>query len=226
MIPAIPGVDGMTVTGEVIKARPAKEAVFKAGKGAVILNNNRIVAAISGRPLLEKGVVSVNPVMNVPGDVDVSTGNIRFDGDVVVKGDVKDGLKVIAGRDIIICGNCYHAIIKTGKNVEIRGKVINCKVTAGPNVLEHLYVRPVVVKINNELKAAIDRVATIYSQQNAQNLGQLMYRVINETTNLKTLIEHLESLLPLIEDEVATDISKLLNKIQGELLNINILQID
>ncbi|MCM8901552.1 FapA family protein [Caldicoprobacter algeriensis] len=74
---AIPGVDGMTVTGEVIRALPAKEAVFKAGKGAVILNNNRIVAAISGRPVLEKGVVSVNPVMNVPGDVDVSTGNIR-----------------------------------------------------------------------------------------------------------------------------------------------------
>jgi len=137
IVPAIPGMDGMTVTGEVIKARPAREAVFKAGKGAVLLDNNRIVATIPGRPVLERGIVRVNPVLTVPSDVNVDTGNIRFDGDVVVNGDVKDGLKVVAGGNIIVYGNCYHATIKGGRNIEIYGKVIRCKIMAGSNIIQY-----------------------------------------------------------------------------------------
>ena len=69
-----------------------------------MLDDIRIVATIPGRPVLEKGVVSVAPVLTIPGDVDADTGNIRFDGDVIIRGSVREGLKVVAGRDIIIGG--------------------------------------------------------------------------------------------------------------------------
>ncbi|SFQ00116.1 hypothetical protein SAMN05444406_10911 [Caldicoprobacter faecalis] len=226
VVPAIPGMDGMTVTGEVIKARPAQEAVFKAGKGAMLLDNNRIVATIPGRPVLEKGVVSVHPVLTVPSDVNVDTGNIRFDGDVVVKGDVKDGLKVIAGGDIIIYGNCYHATIKAGRNVEIHGKVIKCKVTAGGNIVQHLFVLPTIGRINRELKAIVEKVTVMYLRQRNGSIGHVVYKLINENTKLKTLVEDIENILPLMEEEEASDILKLLHKIKDKLFGVNAFRID
>jgi len=227
VIPAIPGMDGMTVTGEVIKARPAKEAVFKAGKGAVLLDNNRIVAAISGRPILEKGVVSVNPVLTIPSDVSVETGNIRFDGDVVVKGDVKDGLRVIAGGNIIIYGNCYHATIKGGRNVEIYGRVIRCKVTAGGNIVQHLFVLPSIVRINRELKAIVEKATEMYLRQKDGNVEAIIYRLANENTTVKTLMKDIENIFPLMqEEEESKDISKLLYKIKDKLFGINAFRIN
>ncbi|MDD3840241.1 MAG: FapA family protein [Clostridia bacterium] len=65
-MPAIPGRNGETVTGRIIKAKPGKDSPLKAGKGTVLLDNGlKIVASTSGRPVLSRGVVSVIPVITI-----------------------------------------------------------------------------------------------------------------------------------------------------------------
>ena len=59
--------------------------------------------------LIWKEVVSVIPVLIIPKDVDISTGNIS-DGDVIVKGNVIQGTKVTAG-DINIYGGIYDSSV-------------------------------------------------------------------------------------------------------------------
>ena len=203
LISAIPGKNGSTVTGESIKARPAKELVFKAGKGTILLDDIRIVATIPGRPVLEKGVVSVAPVLTIPGDVDADTGNIRFDGDVIIRGSVREGLKVVAGRDIIIGGSCYHATIRAGGNINVYGKIINCNISAGADMIIHMFVTPAVKNISNILSSIADELDSAHPKRTEHGIGHVAYILINENKKLRKLVEDMENMLYLIEDEEA-----------------------
>jgi uncharacterized protein (DUF342 family) len=145
--PAIPGKDGIAVTGEVIKAREGKDIPLKVGNGAVLLDNDTKVVAISqGRPVYKKGVISVIPALVISHDVDATTGNINFDGDVVVKGNISDNMKVSAGGDITIFGNVFHATLYAKGNIRVYGNITNSKITAGLNVFNYLCIVPKVKK--------------------------------------------------------------------------------
>lgn len=94
------------------------------------------VAVQAGRPVVSRdprGIVrvEVRPVLEVPGDVDLSTGHIRFQGDVTIRGSVADDMIVEAGGDVVIRGNVDRAFIKAGKNVEIRGGTAQSRIEAG-----------------------------------------------------------------------------------------------
>ncbi len=57
---------------------------------------------MEGKPCVKSNIFYVYQVHEVKGDVDISTGNITFVGDVVVQGSVKEGMKVEAGNSVEI----------------------------------------------------------------------------------------------------------------------------
>jgi uncharacterized protein (DUF342 family) len=59
----------------------------------------------------------------IPGDINLSTGNIDFIGTVVVRGDVKEGFKVYAGEDLIVNGVVEGAELKCSGKLTIAGGV-------------------------------------------------------------------------------------------------------
>jgi uncharacterized protein (DUF342 family) len=92
----------------------------------------------------------------VPGDVNLSTGNIEFIGTVIVRGDVKDGFKINAGEDIIINGVVEGAELKCGGKMTIGGGVsgndkarINC-----PGDANIKYIRNAIVDVGGNLTSA------------------------------------------------------------------------
>ncbi|MGI6704220.1 MAG: DUF342 domain-containing protein [Clostridia bacterium] len=145
---AIPGRDGETVTGETVKAKPVKETPFRAGKGTMLLDRDtKIVASCSGRPMLRNGMVSVLPLLVIPGDVNPETGNINFNGDVHIKGSVMDNLKVIADGDIIVSGNVLQANLIAKGSIDIAGNIISSKITAGTAVINNLCILPIIKQV-------------------------------------------------------------------------------
>lgn len=64
------------------------------------------------------GTIDVNEVLNVQGDVDYSTGNIDFPGEVHIKGDVKPGFSVKAKGDVLVGG-----VIEAATVVSFEGSV-------------------------------------------------------------------------------------------------------
>ena len=54
-------------------------------------NPNRIIALVSGYCFYNKGLITVKKLLNVRQDINFSTGNILFAGDVVVHGDIYPG---------------------------------------------------------------------------------------------------------------------------------------
>lgn len=120
--PPTPGIDGMTVTGHQIKADPGKNYHLAESAGSAIAeeDHNLLIATRAGKPVWNKYTVKVDEVFTLD-EVGVETGNIRFGGSVVVRGNVNNGFKVEAGGDITVNGSVEGAILQAGSNIEIRG---------------------------------------------------------------------------------------------------------
>jgi uncharacterized protein (DUF342 family) len=93
VIPAVPGRDGITVTGEPIPHRTKKPTHIEAGDNTVRADHE-VRAAIDGVFSQKNGSVAISPLLEVREDVDYGTGNIDFNGDVLLHGSVADGFTI------------------------------------------------------------------------------------------------------------------------------------
>ncbi len=154
VIPHTLGKDGVNVFGKQIKAKSGKKLLSPAGKGTYIPeNSNLVLANIDGRLSYQSGKYNVETSFVLQGNVDNSTGNIDFLGDVIVKGRVRSGFEINAGGSIYIdgsAGDCVlvamgEIVIKEGINADNHGKleagsnitckfIENCTVTSGGKV--------------------------------------------------------------------------------------------
>lgn len=119
--PATEGVDGIDVTGVVIKAKRGRDIPLPKGKNTTVSeeDENVLLAAVAGVPKFIAGKVCIEDVLVVQ-DVDFSTGNINFSGDVFVKGIVNNGFSVIAGGDISCADVVEGAHLSAGGNVILK----------------------------------------------------------------------------------------------------------
>ena len=147
------GEKGMRVTGESILPREVKPLKLKFANNITLSEDGlNLISSVDGHVSLVDGKVFVSDVYEVV-DVDTSTGNIDYVGNVLVKGNVKTGFKVTAqgnievvgvveGAEIEATGNVTMAkgfngmgrgVIKAGGSVVARF-IENGKVEAGGNV--------------------------------------------------------------------------------------------
>ena len=90
---------------------------------ALASNGVDYIASKAGRPLREKGRIEVLEVYAIQGDVDFSTGNVDFKGEVYVGGDVKPGFTVRASGSVQVGGLVDEANIEAGRDVLIQGGI-------------------------------------------------------------------------------------------------------
>ncbi|MCE5181199.1 MAG: FapA family protein [Betaproteobacteria bacterium] len=131
-IPATTGEPGETVLGQEIPATPGKEVAFApnlSGVAPAESDPNILVAAISGQPVLVTNGVIVEPTYGAD-QVNLSTGNITFDGTVNVRGDVHAGMSIRATGDIYIAGtveaSSEEPTLEAGGDIVVKGGVIGC----------------------------------------------------------------------------------------------------
>lgn len=124
--PPTPGSEGLTLAGAKIPAKAGKAAVFSAnlpGTAMAADNPDLLQAAITGLPVLVRGGMMVEPVFKAEA-VDAASGNIDFDGSVVILGDVAAGMTVRASGDIEIGGMVEGATLEAGGGITVKGGVI------------------------------------------------------------------------------------------------------
>ncbi len=120
LTPAVKGVPGKTVTGRVIVPNPVRSFGLPIGKNTKVSDDKlELLAACSGSVEILNGKVHINTVFTVSGNVCNATGNIVFDGTVVINGDVQAGFLVKAGGSITIVGNVEGAILEAGGDIKI-----------------------------------------------------------------------------------------------------------
>ncbi len=125
---------GINVYGETFRPPAVKDPAIFAGKGTRLSEDGlKLYAMVDGQPLATMGhKVSVFTEMKIDGDVGFKTGHIEFDGNVVVKGVVKDGFRVqaaslkavdITGGEIHLTGDAVISGTISESTIYTRGSV-------------------------------------------------------------------------------------------------------
>lgn len=114
------GRDGFTVTDVTIEAQAGRWVNFKLGEGTVVskLDENVLLAEINGMPKFKNDQMWVDDTFICKG-CNVGTGNINYDGAVLVNGDVTERMKIIATGDVTINGFVDSATIQAGGDIII-----------------------------------------------------------------------------------------------------------
>ena len=121
LIPPLPGVKGKTVTGAEISTLDGKPANIPRGRNVEISGDGQALSSlIDGQVNFIEGKVNVFANYEVLADVDNSTGNISFVGNVSVRGNVLSGFIVEAGGNVEVFGVVEGAVIKAGGDIILR----------------------------------------------------------------------------------------------------------
>jgi len=133
------GEPGMDVCGNKIPGIPGRDIKIVVGSGTEFDENdhNLVRASYDGEIMLKNGIIHISGIHKVNGDVDFSTGNIKFNGSVKIKGSVKAGFKVEAAGDIEISGHVEDSVVVGGNDIKIIGGYVGNgggKVVAGRDV--------------------------------------------------------------------------------------------
>lgn len=124
IIPEQKGELGYDVYGRDIKPKEVKRGVLKFGRNIELSEDKlTITSAVDGHVALQDEKVIVSAVYVVQ-NVDVSTGNINYEGSVEVNGNVSENFEVRAGGNVVVNGLVEGAKITAGGNIII-GKGMN-----------------------------------------------------------------------------------------------------
>ncbi|MFE1998441.1 DUF342 domain-containing protein [Leptospira kirschneri] len=126
----IPGVPGFDVFGNIIPAPSIKKPklvvgnhieernVLEEGK-----NLQEYFATSNGVIFATEVSITVSPELQIAGNVGLSTGNIQFDGNVIVRGDVEPGSIVECTGSLIVYGNLESNQINVGQDLIVHGGI-------------------------------------------------------------------------------------------------------
>jgi len=156
-VPPREGVPGIDVYGKAVMPDKTKEAaVIPMGKGTVLSDDGlHLIADESGQLLILEGKINISPQLEIQGNVDNSTGNVDFNGQVIVRGNITSGFTVKAKGTIEVSGVCEAATLISEKGSIILGSgaqggdkavleaaqditakfIEGCTVTAGGNIM-------------------------------------------------------------------------------------------
>ncbi|MGQ9558488.1 MAG: DUF342 domain-containing protein [Desulfurispora sp.] len=199
----VPGQPGQAVTGEAIAPPPVKAARIKAGKNITLTPDGRqAVAQKAGRPVAKQAglnwLLTIEDRHTVPGDVSIKTGNIRFKGDVVVKGNVLETMTVEAAGNLTVEGLVTGATILCGESLLVNNNIISSTVTAGLGFAECGKISYLIEEIYNsaiEILKAVEQIKSKLPHPEKFTFHQLVDTVLQgRFGNLQKTVRELEQI--------------------------------
>ena len=150
------GEPGRTVTNQEVPAKSGKAVPLPKGRNTEITEDgDTLIASMPGHVEFSGSTFQVKPVLDIDGDVDFSTGNIKFVGDVNIKGDVLSGFSVKAMGNIYVGG-----VVEAGSTVEAGGDLTVVKGILGDGTT--------VIRAGRCIFAKYIENATIFVRENLQ----------------------------------------------------------
>lgn len=121
LTPHDPGEPGMDILGQKLMQNNPKIKQLKYGKNILISEDGTTATSeVDGNVTLADGTIFVSDTYNVAADVDTSTGDIDYEGNVMIAGTVRTGFTVCAKGDIQVNGVVEGATLIAGGNIVIK----------------------------------------------------------------------------------------------------------
>jgi uncharacterized protein len=179
--PATPGETGYTVTNKKLEPRAGEDEPIPRGKNTYLSEDEfSLFSSLIGNVFFEDHLLHVENVYVVRGNVDYSTGNISYPGDVIINGDVKADFQVHTEGNIFVRGTMEAAeLVSTSGNIDVKKGIIGTQkekkakvvadgsvtalfiqegvVSAGKDVIVGSYILNSVIHAESEVRALKDR---------------------------------------------------------------------
>lgn len=124
IIPPTKGTPGRTVQDRELSAHNGRPAQAPKGRHTRLSEDGTsLVAAMTGHVEFSGRSFQVKPVLDIPGNVDYSSGNINFLGDVHIHGDIRSGFTVHAMGSITVDGVVESCTVEAGGDLVVTGGV-------------------------------------------------------------------------------------------------------
>lgn len=122
-IPPTRGTPGRDIRGAEIPGILGKDIRVVIGEGTAFdeTDPDVVISTAEGELLMRNGVLHISEIHEVKGDVDYSTGNVKFLGSVRIGGTVRSGFSCEAGGSVQINGNVEDATVIAGADVTVMG---------------------------------------------------------------------------------------------------------
>ena len=118
IVPPTDGILGRTVQGKAVPAKDGKPVTAPKGRNTALSEDGRtLVSTIAGHVEFSGRSFQVKPVLDIPGNVDFSVGNINFLGDVCIHGDICSGFSVRAMGTITVDGVVEACTVEAGRDL-------------------------------------------------------------------------------------------------------------
>lgn len=138
LVPEEKGMPGMNVCGEIFKPKDIKILKLRYGKNVKLSEDKKsLIALANGHVSLIDDKVVISDIYEVD-NVDTGTGNIDYEGNVYVKGTVRDGFHINAKGNIEVNGIVEGAILKAGGDILLKRGISGMQkgsLTAGKNIV-------------------------------------------------------------------------------------------
>ena len=126
--PPTEGTPGMDIMGKPVAQKQGVPAKFSVGKGTELVNDGtEIIASVDGNLAYTNGSFCIEESLLIRGDVDVSSGNIDFIGDIMVKGNVMEGFSVTSKKNVTIFGTVTNGTVTADGDITVKLGSINSK---------------------------------------------------------------------------------------------------
>ncbi|WP_179295366.1 DUF342 domain-containing protein [Bacillus sp. FJAT-45350] len=205
------GKEGLNVFGVSLPPKPAKSVEVRPNRKVKLNEDGSVIALVSGRPSITGNVIKVFDIVDtysINKDIDLETGNIYFNGDVVITGNVKEHMRVEAMGNILINGNVYFSTIISSQNIVVNGTVINSQVISGQHGLFFSEVYKVSEKLYRTIKQLYDslkQMTKLLEQQGKEyKYGQLVATLVE--SKFKTLTVDIESYYKVLSEMETSNI--------------------
>jgi uncharacterized protein (DUF342 family) len=167
--PPVPGIPGRTVNNEPVFPPEVHPLVVKEGRGVILVENGtKVLATEPGHPDIKQtgqlAIISVIPKLLISNDINLQTGNVHYDGDVEILGNVQDGMLVEVQENVLIRKNVHASKILAGNSIIIQHNIIASELTAGKGNLLKAEISQILDEFIEQMKrmtAAINQLASV-----------------------------------------------------------------
>jgi len=118
------GVDGTDVLGNSITAGHSSGVALEFGDGIETIEQDDgstlVRATVDGELVRTKNSFEIRNTYSVAGDIDMTVGNVKFPGTILIKGSVRSGFYVVATGDIKVGGGVEGALLSADGDILIK----------------------------------------------------------------------------------------------------------
>lgn len=202
------GKPGTSIFGQPVNPPLPKDIKLIAGKGARVDEKTSIVYAVeSGLPKARisgsRAYFEVEKVLTINSDLDISTGNIEFKGDVLIRGNICDAMSIRATGNIDIVKDVTRASVYASGSIKVGGNVISSNLASGGKGSFNLKIIPRLKIFHNlvgELNSHVFQIQQNPILQEKFNVSSaVLIKFLLQSSKSKLIADYLREIKKIVE---------------------------